>query len=293
MITFHNDHLVSPEFCKLIYATVPEEYHIPVILVPHTKEFRFRGACSYNSIELNLQAIFYHGYPGEFKLWKNLLSVTYHEFGHKANEHLTNHISIEEYWGYENGYHLTEQLAIDWANKKLLELAEIDTRLCQPKQLGPYFDGRIIKRKNETRTHGELILWVIEEYRKFACGGQLSATEVAKMFGAYKYPKYKGFSFEDRSNFEGKFEGRYEAPDTRLVRKLAKDLAYIYTDHFNRKHMYFAWGDCEEIGRRVAGYKAMHGPGPSEIEYIEECKREQSEWKQDSALSSDQDLLDF
>lgn len=275
MITFHNDHLVTPEFCKLIYNTVPEEHHIPVIFVPHPKDYRVRGRCCYKFIKLNLQGIYYYGYPGEFRLWKSLLYVAYHEFGHRATAHLTDHISNEEYYTYGRGYQYMERLAEDWANQKLLELAEEDKRLYQPKRLGPYFDGRIVKTKNRARASGGLCLWVIEEYRRYITGGQLSAREVASSLEAYRYPKSPNG------------EGRYPTSNSRHIKKLAMDLAYIYTDRLNRKHQYFAWGDIPEIGRRVAKYKAIHGPTSGETEYNEELKRIQS------LTVSDSESIDF
>jgi hypothetical protein len=47
MIVFHSDQLVPPELCRLLYQTVPEERHAPVIFFnqPHPDDPSCRGIC--------------------------------------------------------------------------------------------------------------------------------------------------------------------------------------------------------------------------------------------------------
>ena len=96
---------------------------------------------------------------------------------------------------------------------------------------------------------------MVEEWRKYKCGGQISASNIASASRAFRYPK---------SNYD---LGRIQIPDTRLITQLAVDLGYEYIDRAGRKHLYFAYGDVPEIKRRVAMYKAIHGPAKSEIDY--------------------------
>jgi hypothetical protein len=257
MITFWNDHLVSPVFCKLIYDTVPIEFHVPVVFFPHTKDFGVAGRCYYDRIDTNLQEIFYFFHYKKFELWKELLNTTYHEFGHIATDPFHSYLSNDAYETNLQTYYFVEGLANEWADHALLRLAENDKRLYQPYTLGPYFDGRIIKFKNAYhKAFGyPNRSWTINERRKYISGGQLSANEVARGTNAYIY-----------SN------GNYLHPDTRLINKLAVDLAYPYIDHRGYKHQFFAWGDLPEIIRRVTIFKATHRIRPTEAQYMEHIK---------------------
>lgn len=282
MITFHNDHLVSPEFCKLLYDTIPEEYHIPVIFNPNTLDRHVAGECSYSSIALNLQIIYSDAYPGEYKLWKEMLTTAYQQFGYKATRNLTRNVYPEGYSAEKREHQYVKQLAKDWANQKLLDLAEKDNRLCQPRKLGPFFEYRIWRRKKSAKAFIRNRSWLIEEYRKYVTGGQLSASEMADMLGIYTYPKDRQHGNE-----------RIPVPDSRLINKLSKDLALVYCDHHDRQHLYFAWGDCLEIGRRVTRYKATHTPIPSEVEYLEQRKRYKTEEMSYLNADNNQDIMEF
>ena len=85
MITFHNDHLVSPVLCELLYNTVDERLHRPVIFVPSRSDSWAlevvaildisKYICTRFSLMVGL---------GNLIRGKYLLSVAYHEFGHIA-----------------------------------------------------------------------------------------------------------------------------------------------------------------------------------------------------------------
>jgi hypothetical protein len=259
MITFHNDYLVPPVLCEILYDTVDESLHRPVIFIPCITNQTFLGEYHDSHIDLYLHGIFNHYWPGEYKVWKLLLYIAYHEFGHVATVPLTDHISEEEYRKEEGAYRFSEQLANDWARKAMLHLAKRDKRLFQPQSLGAYFEWWIVKRKKQLRnTSGwnSFKLRLLEEYRKRISGGQLSSREVASIIGVFKYPK----SSSDKT----KREWRYN-PD--LICKLADDLAYIYTDSAGRRHRYFAYGDLPEIEMRYVRYEYTHKPTRSFLEY--------------------------
>lgn len=235
MISFHNDHLVSPELCKLLYETIPERIHLPVVFVPHTERWRTGGSCYWDHIELYLQGIFHNGFRRcygsiDFSLWKQMLYVAYHEFGHLATFSRTEYRD-NAYEEDRNFKFNVEELADDWANKMLLNLAEHDKRLFQPIRLGPYFDGRMVKAKTTFRK--DLPHPWLKNYRCFKSGGQFSTGDVAKMCAA----------------------GPWSKPNTRLIRRLADDLSYKYIDRAGRKQLFFAWGDIPEIMRRVEGFQ--------------------------------------
>ena len=79
------------------------------------------------------------------------------------------------------------------------------------------------------------------DYRCYKSDGQLSISDTARSCGAIRYNKFG-----------------WNLPDTRLIRKLASDLAYPYVDNAGRLLMFFAWGDLEEISRRVAYYRTKY-----------------------------------
>jgi hypothetical protein len=252
MITFHNDHLVGAGFCKLMYQTVPEWLHVPIVFNAHTDEYRTRGT-AYGSypyrIELNLQGIYYQGATGvypDFGYWKYLLDVAYHEFGHFAT-HATDYKVREYDNGYDAGkddydapereaYRYIEKAADDWRDLAMLRLLEYDKRLAQPDNLGAYFNGREAKR-NKWRNSTDFDHRRITRYRLRKSGGQYTITETARLCGEIG-PHYK--------------------PNTGLIRRLASDLAYLYTDNAGRLLYFFAHGDVPEIKQRVAEYRAIH-----------------------------------
>jgi hypothetical protein len=236
MITFHNDHLVAPEFCELIYQTIPEHLHRPVIFNTDVNKCECAGERRYSvlghtdcrSVTLHLQSIYYHGCPGsypEFSIWKQLLHTTYHEFGHIADT------APHTEHGYDNDhleYLEIEKIANDWADVQILKLADVDKRIAQPKNIGKYFNARLIKRNAKISSkYGRL-----PEYRMRMSGGQYTIT---------------GMSY--RAGADG---------NRRLIRRLAEDLAYKYTDNAGRVLFFFAHGDIPEIERRVARHYAIH-----------------------------------
>ena len=259
MITFHNDHLVSPVLCELLYNTVDEHLHRPVIFVPGKTDLQALGRCYYRYIEIYLHEIFICEPPEIFRLWKDLLCVAYHEFGHIATARLARHVNRQEYESKERGYRYTEQLANNWAKESILRLLEKDKRLFQPPSLGAYYDKHLRKelklaKKFPGRIHMRMLFR--EECGKFISGGQLSAGDVATMIDAWKYSQ----SPVDKSK-------RVARPNYELIYKLADDLAYFYIDRAGCRYGYFAYGDVPEIAMRLARYEATHKPTRSFLEY--------------------------
>lgn len=233
MINFWNDHLVAPELCEIIYQLVPIEYHQPVVFNAKVQDWRNRGTWNPQLIRINLQTIFYSNITA-FDYWKQLLLTAFHEFGHAA----TSMYNIEQYnnsWDYK---WQEERRADSWADRRMVELLRYDKRLAQPERLGAYFNGRIVQIKNRRTEPDGINMWSIREWRKYKSGGQFTTNEVAW--------------------YQGIYAARNGVPATWLIRKLAEDLAYIYFDKAGRKHMLFAYGDLEEIARRVQRYKAEH-----------------------------------
>src|ERR687898_185376 len=111
MIEFHDDHLVPSQLCRLLYQAVPKEYHVPVRF--HNRRRReLYGEPGYyplgalhlkrrkipTYININLNPIYKHSwgrsrfYVSEpsTAVWRRLLEVCLHEFGHVATNNAAN-----------------------------------------------------------------------------------------------------------------------------------------------------------------------------------------------------------
>ena len=221
---------------------------MPVVFIANVKDHEYMdiprpywscaGHTMSNYVCLHLQYIYYHArHPifeasssREFIYWKYLLHTTCHEFGHFAEFDKTAHLQ-EWYWLDKKICAIIEKLANNWADMQIEKLASVDKRLAQPKRLGAYFDGREAKWRNKCESTG-FDSSKLKSYRLFKTGGQFTITDVANLFGEYG--------------------------NTRLIRCLASDLAYKYTDHAGRILYFFAYGDITEIYRRYEVYDAIH-----------------------------------
>jgi hypothetical protein len=259
MITFHNDNLVSPVLCDLLYNTVDERLHRPVIFIPCSSDSGAIGVCHFRYIDIYLKEIFMVNGDWKIGLWQDLLYFAYHEFGHIATIRFARHVQRQAYENKERGYWFAEQLAIDWANEAVLKLFDKDERLFLPSSLGTYFDGLIrlaTKPSKNASRRMSIYMFFQQEYRKFISGGQLSSGEVASLIGALKYPKTPFDSSK-----------RVPSVNSDLICRLADDLAYFYTDSVGRRYRFFAYGDVPEIAMRLARYETTHKPTGSFLEY--------------------------
>lgn len=83
MIVFHNDKLVPKTLCEILYQTVPEEFHVPVVFKPYApKRYPGRGKYIINNIswiEIYLNRFQELGLsePAKPKIWRSLLKYSY------------------------------------------------------------------------------------------------------------------------------------------------------------------------------------------------------------------------
>lgn len=266
MITFYNDHLVAPEFCQIIYATIPEQYHLPVVIKLKSQEdWALHGQVNGLRVELYLNGIYRNGLRGkgstDTSLWLYLLWVTYHEFGHLVTQFDVP--ALKHYLYEEKGREWSEieSLADAWAYMKIAQLAGHDKRLAQPKHLGAYFEGRQARRRKGILAAGNKTANLVD-WRCYTSGGQYSATDLLLAFHDVLFP--------GRYFYELPWSSAY-----RLVRKLAHDLGYPYIDRAGRKHLFYAHGDLPEIRRRFAAHRAVHPwtPPPRHQEDIEDIEQ--------------------
>ena len=234
MIVFHGDHLVPPVLCKLVYALVPEELHIPVVFRTSPGEYPYTmGCCHSDWIEVNLNRVLFwalkHNWAPSVAAWWGLLRVCLHEFGH---------VPQRGCWpcSGEKAEYL-EGVADQWAFGRIWRLAEVEERLYQPPWLG-YLSLCIHERCDEVLWEQAGVLnpadlkqwrWIKEQHTSHIRRGQLSTGDVVSIIFAQK---------DERKR--------------RLVRRLGHELADHYCDpSTGKRHLYFTFGDCLRITERV------------------------------------------
>jgi|GEM_PF-3031309 len=244
MIIFHNDKLVPPELCKLLYQTVPEEYHVPVVFNVGKHEKGIRGMCYWTHIVINLHAVFGHwgSYSGSFAtfLWRELLGTCYHEFGHVATEALCADISDQEYEMEYAARFRVEQLANDWRDRRLSDLMYKDARLGQPMVLTGYMGAywwrrlQLIGKNGRGCGEGSSKAEYVKEIRCLKSGGQFTVSDVLNRYGFYPW-LYR--------NARRKLQG------------VAGDIGVVYEDAAGRKHKLFTYGDLPILEERLKALK--------------------------------------
>ena len=173
MIRFYGDNLVPPELCRLLYTVVPREHHLPVRFYNrrrkdvHGEHGRYpRGSVGtkrrwseLSHIDINLNPIFgvsqYRHYtytcvPSSF-VWRDLLDVCLHEFGHVATWDTVLHMNHYEYvaeYGRGRVYKATERLADEWKERCLERILAWDPRLAQPEVITGYLGARLIEHRD-------------------------------------------------------------------------------------------------------------------------------------------------
>jgi hypothetical protein len=241
MITFHNDQLVPPELCRLLSQTVPEEFHVPVIFFnqPHPWTTSALGLCVRHGelVHICLNPIFNSGIsrtPGSFafSLWYRLLEVSFHEFGHVATVAERAGISGRQYRSDWRSYFYVEQLAIDWANRKLGELRDHDPRLAQPANLTGYLGARLCKVLRYLNRCSEMSVRAIavKQWRCRQTGAQLAAGDVLAVLELSPWQYANAYA---------------------VLRSVSDGIGTVYIDQAGRRHRLYQWGDVPALGTRM------------------------------------------
>jgi hypothetical protein len=288
MLVFHNDQLVPPELCRLLYHTIPPEYHVPVIFLnlPHPVRPTALGLYfkTERRIDICLNPIFRSAgrTPGSaaFSLWYRLLNTCYHEFGHVAKEHQHWDVSLEDYSYSDRAWRFVEDLAISWANRKLGELRDHDPRLAQPAHLNGYFGARLCDTFRSIQKHrgNEILYWGLKQWRCRKTGGQLSASDVLNVLriSPSLYPS-----------------------EYRLLRTVSDGIGVIYINRASRHHLFYEWGDVPTLGTRLVqtGKLVRKDPSPPPCDWSGQMwdqfrdQPERPDWE-DEEWDSEHDLPD-
>jgi hypothetical protein len=265
LIEYHGDGLVPPELCRLLYQAVPKKDHVPVrffnrhdVYGEPTRGKRRGYSTPFGvfmhderpSIGFNLNAVYYNAarylHPRlapSTAVWRTLLEVCLHEFGHSATREIADRLNRHEYhakpWGRVHRY--TEQLADGWKDARLLQILRCDPRLGQPRRITGYLGVCIAKRRTLLRQ------WIFEpgsvevtrsvraayvkEQRCWRAGAQLSAGDVLRELGLKPHM----------------FANAY-----RVLRRASDGLGVDYTDGAGRRHKLYTWGDVPLLAERIA-----------------------------------------
>ena len=248
MIAFHGDSLVPAELCRLLYLTVPEELHVPVVLHNRPTPLVSRGAlatCWGDQIHVNLNKVYNSASWGRIpraltvRVWRTLLETCYHEFGHVATRHECE--AVGDAYRSDRGHMYIEGLANDWMDQRIAMLLEHDGRLAQPRALTGYLGLRVARltkgwhehwrrRRQGVQVEGSVRAALVSEVRCRRTGGQLSAGDALVSLD---------ISPRDYAN-------GYE-----VLRRASADMGIDYMDAAGRHHKLYTWGDLPLLRCRL------------------------------------------
>lgn len=256
MIEFHDDHLVPSELCRLLYQAVPKQYHVPVRF--HNRRRKDvhgeRGAYPLGSVDLkrckipvhidiNLNPIYKHSWghsrfyasAPSTAVWRMLVEVCFHEFGHVATKRVSLRMNHHEYhaeYGYGRVYKAIERLADRWMEGRVARIIEGDPRLRQPPRITGYLGARLIRWRAYASEHnsGAAFSAYVKEMRCRKTGAQLTSGDVLSelRLDPYFYPN------------------AYE-----VLRRASDGVGIDYADAAGRRHKLYAWGDLPVLIQRI------------------------------------------
>ena len=249
MIAFHGDFLVPAELCRLLYLTVPDELHVPVVFHNRPTPYVTRRAlatCRGDQIHVNLNKVYdaalWERNPGSLtvRVWRTLLDTCYHEFGHVATWDECE--AVGDAYMSDRGHSYVESLADDWRDQRIAMLLEHEGRLAQPRALTGYLALRVARLMDRWHRHvmgrhsqgsqveGSARAAVVREVRCRRTGGQLSAGDVL-------------VSLE--------IPPREYANAHEVLRRGSAGIGIDYLDAAGRHHKLYTWGDLPLLRRRL------------------------------------------
>ena len=264
MIEYHGDRLVPAELCRLLYEAVPKKDHVPVRFFNRHDAYgeptrgNWRGFSTPFGIfmhgkrpwvGINLNAVYFTAaaylYPHlacSSAVWRTLLDVCLHEFGHAATRGVTERLNRYEYhnepWG--RVHRTMEQLAEDWKDVRLARVLRCDPRLGQPRRITGYLGvrlaqsrtqvGRSIRENGNSRITGTIRAAYVKEQRCWRTGAQLTSGDVLRELGV------------EPNHFTNAY---------RVLRGISGGLGVVYSDGAGGRHRLYVWGDVPVLAERL------------------------------------------
>ncbi len=249
MIAIHNDHLVPPELCRLLHQAVPKKHHVPVRFFNRHNVYgepTRRGHGRWGSkpvgvfvrvrrpwIGIDLSRLYtfsfdlHRGLASSTAVWRTLLDVCLHEFGHKATRELTDGLNRYEWMANPFGrvYRYKEQLADDWKDQRVAQILRCDPRLGQPRRITGYLSVRLAEQRTRLRQlifepsdvqiTGSVRAGYVKEQRCWRTGAQLTCGDVLHELG---------------------LEPRLYKNAYRMLRRVSDGVGVDYIDGAGRRH---------------------------------------------------------
>ncbi|MDP9456819.1 MAG: hypothetical protein M3Q60_13825 [Actinomycetota bacterium] len=254
MIEFYKDNLVPPELCRMLYEAVPKEHHVPVRFHNRRRKDVYGESGHYpagsvgvkrrkkpSHIDINLNPIYEAG-QGRSKgresfsalapssaLWRLLVEICLHEFGHVATKEEMFRMNQHEYYhGDGSVYDATERLADEWRDHRIAKILKIDPRLGQPRYMSGYLGARLIKWKKVVKDAPGYYPFIMER-RCQMTGGQLTAGDVLRKLNIQHHSYKNAYA---------------------LLREASKGIGVDYVDRAGRHHKLYTWGEIPLLAER-------------------------------------------
>lgn len=236
VIVFHNDKLVPKALCEILYQTVPEEFHVPVVFKPYApKRYPGRGKYIINNtswVEIYLNRFRDVGLsePAKPKIWRSLLKYGYHLF-----TYVRHRVEYDASDGNSDNalvYYDAEQ----WANYQLSRLLTLDERLFQPiwlGLLGHWCKQEEAKYKAAHLNYGKsnnFYPGLLDRRAYLSRGGQVSLSTIVRSIT---------HDYDERLYVR------------RLALKYGRNLAKVYRSQSGRPYYFFTFGGAERLTERL------------------------------------------
>ncbi len=254
MIKFHKDNLVPSELCRMLYEVVPKEYHVPVCFHNRRRKHLYGESGLYpagsvsvprhknpSPIHINLNPLYeashnfwqsresFSATAPSSTLWRLLVEVCLHEFGHVATKEQMFRMNQHEYY-YGDGrvYEVTEHLADQWRDHRIARVLKLDPRLGQPRYMSGYLGARLSKWGKLVKDIPGYSPFIVER-RCQMTGGQLTAGDVLRKLNIQHHSYTNAYA---------------------LLREASKGIGVDYVDRAGRRHKLYTWGDVPLIAER-------------------------------------------
>jgi hypothetical protein len=185
----------------------------------------------------------HRGLASSTAVWRTLVDVCLHEFGHKATRELTDRPNRHEYYAKPLGHvhRYVEQLADDWKDHRVAHILKRDPRLGQPRRITGYLSARLAERRTRLRQSiiepgdvhitGSVRAAYVKEQRCWRTGAQLTCGDVLRELG---------------------LEPRLYTNAYRILHTVSDGVGVDYIDGGGRRHKLYTWGDVPILSERLA-----------------------------------------
>ncbi len=256
MIRFYKDNLVPSQLCRMLYEAVPKEYHVPVRFHNRRRNDVHGESGPYplgsvllsrhkdpSPIDINLNPIYeashrweqgresYSATAPSPAVWRLLVEVCLHEFGHVATQKEMFSMNQHEYHAeglYGRVYSATERLADEWRDRRIAKILRIDSRLGQPRYMSGYLGARLNKWGKSVKDEPGYFPFIVER-RCQMTGGQLTAGDVLRKLDIRHHNYTNAYA---------------------LLREASEGIGVDYVDRSGRHHKLYAWGDVPLLAER-------------------------------------------